>query len=137
MSYLLDTNILCESSKPRPNAGVVSWMRQASVGRLMLSVVTIGEIRRGVERLRARNDHPQARRYEQWLAETQDLYSERLIPVDIRVAETWGDIDAQHPLATTDGLIAATAKVHGLTVITRNTKDFHTTGVRILNPFTS
>jgi predicted nucleic acid-binding protein len=137
MSYLLDTNVLSEARKQRPNAGVVSWIRRAPIGQIMVSVVTIGEIRRGVERLRARNDHQLAHRYEQWLAETRELYSDQLLPVDLRIAEAWGEIDARQPLATSDGLIAATAKVHGLTVITRNTKDFQATGVRVSNPFTS
>lgn len=136
MSYLLDTNVLSEWRKPVPDHGVVEWLATTEVDELFISVITIGEIRRGIVKLRLRNDHRHAAAYESWLAATKELFADRLAPVSVEAAEEWGHLIADRPVSTADGLIAATAKVHGWTVVTRNTKDFDTTGVRLLNPFT-
>lgn len=136
MSYLLDTNVLSEWRKPVPNTGVVDWFGRVPVDELYLSVVTVGEIRRGVGRLQRRGDHRQATAIEAWLADTRRRFVDRLLPITADVAERWGQTDAGGPIPTADGLIAATATVHGLTVVTRNTKDFEPTGVGVLNPFT-
>ncbi len=103
---------------------------------LFLSVITIGEIRRGIAKLQSRNDHRQAAAYESWLASAQGLFADRLVAVSVEAAEEWGHSGAHHPGSMADGLIAATAKVRGWTVVTRNVKDFEATGVRLLNPFT-
>lgn len=135
MSYLLDTNVVSEWRKANPDPGVVEWLAATAADELFVSVITIGEIRRGIVKLRRRNDHQQAAAYESWLADAQDLFADRLVPISVEVAEEWGRIDGDHPISMADGLIAATAKVRGWTVVTRNIKDFDATGVRLLNPF--
>lgn len=136
MSYLLDTNVLSEWRKTVPDRGVVEWFERAKLDEIFISVITIGEIRRGIAKLQRRNDYRQAAAYEAWLIGTKDLFAKRLVPVSIEAAEEWGRNDGARAIAATDGLIAATAKVHGWTVVTRNVKDFDATGVRLLNPFT-
>ncbi|HET9256001.1 MAG TPA: type II toxin-antitoxin system VapC family toxin [Pseudonocardiaceae bacterium] len=136
MSYLLDTNVLSEWRKASPDAGVAEWLAAAVADELFVSVITISEIRRGIAKLQSRNDHRQAAAYRSWLAVTKDLFVERIVPIDVGVAEEWGQIAAARPVSMADGLIAATAKVRGWTVVTRNIKDFDATGVRLLNPFT-
>lgn len=136
MSYLLDTNVLSEWRKPIPDPGVAEWLAAAVVDDLFVSVITIGEIRRGIVKLQLRNDHRQAAAYESWLVATKELFADRLVPVSIEAAEEWGYMVADRPVPMADGLIAATAKVRGWTVVTRNVKDFDSTGVRLINPFT-
>lgn len=104
---------------------------------LHLSCLTLGEIRVGIERLRPR-DAVQATALEMWLLTLTPEYRDRVLPIDAAIAETWGRIRAAAgPLPITDGLIAATAKVHNLTVVTRNVRDFKRTGVPVLNPWQS
>ena len=102
--------------------------------RLYLSVLVIGEIRRGVERLKRRDPH-QFEVYEVWLSIVLGDYSDRLIPVDAEIADQWGRMSMPDPVPIVDGLMAATAKVRGMTFVTRNTIDVARTGVRLLNPF--
>lgn len=136
MSYLLDTNVVSEWRKPIQDHGVAEWLATTEVDELFISVITIGEIRRGIVKLRLRNDHRQAAAYEAWLSATKELFADRLVPISVEAAEEWGHVVANRPVSMADGLIAATAKVHGWTVVTRNVKDFDTTDVRLLNPFT-
>ncbi|MGH3716563.1 MAG: type II toxin-antitoxin system VapC family toxin [Micromonosporaceae bacterium] len=135
MAYLLDTNVVSEPYKSSPDEGVAQWLAARPNDVLFVSAVTIGEIRRGIARLRLRNDHRQAAHYDSWLTTIKDSFQDRLVPVTVEIAEQWGEDDARRPLPTADGLIAGTAKVHGWTLVTRNTKDFEATGVRLLNPF--
>jgi len=135
VSYLLDTNVLAEWRKARPDPGVVDWFASAPVDELFVSVITIGEIRRGIAKLQLRRDYRQAAAYESWLASTKELFGDRLVPLSVDAAEEWGRSDAAGPAAMAGGLIAATAKVRNWTVVTRNVKDFESTGVRLLNPF--
>ncbi|MGH3863070.1 type II toxin-antitoxin system VapC family toxin [Actinokineospora sp.] len=135
MSYLLDTNVLSEWRKPVPDPGVIDWFARVHVDDLYISVVTIGEIRRGVSRLLVRGDHRLAAVYESWLIATKDRFADRIIAITTEIAEEWGHSGASHPTPAADGLIAATAKARGWTVVTRNVKDFEPTGVRLLNPF--
>lgn len=135
MSYLLDTCVLSEWRKPEPDQGVTEWFESARPRELFLSVITIGEIRRGIAKLELRGEHRRAADIESWLASTTELFGDRLAPVTVAVADEWGGSDARATVPTADGLIAATAKVHGWTVVTRNTKDFEPTGARLLNPF--
>lgn len=135
MSYLLDTNVVSEQRRPVPDPGVVAWLAQTVDEELHVSVVTIGEIRRGITRLQLRNDHRQAAAYERWLSTTRRLFADRVVAITADVAERWGSRDASRPVPTADGLIAATAEVNGWTLVTRNTKDFEHAGVRLLNPF--
>lgn len=135
MSYLLDTNVVSEWGKPTPNQGVVDWYSRVHPEDMFLSVVSVGELWRGVTLLRRRSDHRQADRIESWLTSTTGGFADRLAPVTVEIAEEWGRGDEHLGIPVADGLIAATAKVYGWTLVTRNVKDFEGTGVRVLNPF--
>lgn len=134
MSYLLDTNIVSELRKPDPDATLLSWYDTVRPADLYLSVLTIGEIRRGVERLR-RRDPLQAARVERWLTGLRVSYRNRIVEVDASIAEEWGRINVPDPLPTVDGLLAASAIVRDWTLVTRNVRDVKRCGVRLLNPF--
>ena len=101
---------------------------------LHLSVLTLGEIRKGIELLRDR-DPAQAEVFAAWLGELRTRFADRIVSIDARVAEQWGRLNAAAPRNTVDSLIAATASIHGLTVVTRNTGDFEACGVPLLNPW--
>ncbi|MGA7872409.1 MAG: type II toxin-antitoxin system VapC family toxin [Candidatus Binatus sp.] len=133
--YLIDTNIISEVGKGRRcDRHVAAWYRDTRDDELFLSVLVVGEIRQGIERLRPRS-RERAASLERWLEELLALFSERVLPVDERVAQIWGRINAREPLAVVDSLLAATAEAHGLTLVTRNLKDIERSGVRCLNPF--
>ena len=135
MSYLVDTNIVSELRKgPRANAGVIGWFAEVDDSDLYLSVLTVGELRRGVISIE-RRDAETARVLNSWLRGLVDGFSERLLPVDKAIAEEWGRMNAAQSLPVIDTLLAATAKVHGLTLVTRNTKDVARTGIHCVNPF--
>jgi predicted nucleic acid-binding protein len=102
---------------------------------LFLSVLVVGEIRQGIERLR-RRDRKQASVFEQWLATLRRDHGDRVLPITVAVAEEWGRLNVPDPLPVVDGLLAATAKVHGMTLVTRNTAQVERTGISVLNPFT-
>jgi predicted nucleic acid-binding protein len=130
---LLDTNVVSELRRGR-DPGVTGWASTVPDAELALSVLTLGEIRKGIERLRAR-DPSQADSFDRWLAQLEDRYADRILPVDARVAREWGRINGPAERNTVDGLIAATALVHGLTVATRNRADFDGCGVAVVNPW--
>jgi toxin FitB len=132
--YLLDTNIISEVRKPNCDPRVRAWFDAVPGALLYLSVLVVGEIRQGIERLR-RHDPAQAAVYEAWLETVQRDYADRLLPITTEVAEEWGRMNAAAPLPVVDGLMAATARVHGVTLVTRNTADVSRTGARLLNPF--
>lgn len=135
MSYLLDTNVLSELRKgSRCNTHVAAWFAPVPDYEIYLSVLVIGEIRRGIERLRSR-DPRAALMLEGWLTQVITGHRSRILAVDHAVAEEWGRMTAVRPLSTVDSLLAATAKVHGLTLVTRNVPDIAATGVAYLNPF--
>lgn len=135
MSWLLDTNIVSELRKgSRCDANVAAWYAQVESDQLFMSVLTLGEIRKGVERAR-RRDPARARVLERWLADLSRTYADRLIPVDRDIADEWGRMAAIRTLPIIDGLLAATAKVHGLTLVTRNVDDVTGLGAKLLNPF--
>lgn len=134
MPFLLDTVTLSEAGKRRPNPAVVSWYGSVDDDALYVSVLTIGEIRRGIAARRRRDAH-YANRLSRWLAVQRTTFADRVLPVDERIADCWGDLNPAETLPTVDGLLAATAIVHGLTVATRNVRDFARTGVPILNPW--
>jgi predicted nucleic acid-binding protein len=137
VSYLIDTNVLSELRKgQRCNAHVLAWFAQVPDRELYLSVLVIGEIRRGIERIRLR-DAPSAASIDGWLARVITGYSDRILFVSREIAEEWGRMNAVRPLSTIDSLLAATAKIHGLTLVTRNIADIAMTGVAYLNPFES
>ena len=135
MTYLVDTNILSETRKRRPATGVTSWIAATPPERLHVSVLTLGEIEQGISRIRGRGDNGQAASLERWLREVELGFADRILPITLPVAADWGRQQHSQPLPVIDGLIAATAKVNGLTVVTRNAKDFERTGVQVLNPF--
>jgi len=133
--FLLDTNVVSELRKgARANQHVLKWFELIDSGDLFLSVLVAGELRQGVERLRLR-DAPQAERLDLWLRRLVDDYAARLLPVDERVAQVWGRLNVPDPIPAVDGLLAATAIVHDLTLVTRNVKHVERTGARLLNPF--
>lgn len=135
MSYLLDTNVLSELRKgPRGHPHVRAWFATIPEHAIYLSVLVIGEIRRGIERIRSR-DPRAATALETWLVRVITTHHSRILVVDHKVAEEWGHMTAVRPLSTIDALLAATAKVHGLTLVTRNVTDITATGVSYLNPF--
>jgi predicted nucleic acid-binding protein len=134
VSFLLDTNVVSEIRKNRPDQGVAAWFASVSADRLYLSVLVVGEIRQGIERL-ARRDQAQARLFEHWLSQLVDSYDDRIVPITVRVAEVWGRLNVPDPVPVVDGLMAATALVHDWTLVTRNVDDVGSTGVRLLNPF--
>ena len=138
MSFVLDTNIVSESRKGsrRADPGVTRWLSSVAAEELYLSVLVIGEIRQGIEGLRGR-DPIQAGHLETWLFGLRRRYSDRILPVDLEVAEEWGRMNAPNPISSRDGLMAATAKVRGMTFVTRNTSDVARScaGVRLFNPF--
>lgn len=120
--------------KRRPDPAVVAWLRDVDSGDLHVSVLTLGEVRRGIERLR-RRDAGQSAVYEAWLGTLESAFADRVLPIDVAVAEAWGRISATDPLPAVDGLLAATALVHGLTVVTRDTGPFERAGVPFLDPW--
>lgn len=136
MRFLLDTNVISELRRGRrAQPQVVSWFSKLAPPQIFLSVVTLGEIRKGIERVRHRGDHVAARTLEKWLTVLIDSYGSRILPIDQAVGDRWGHLKVPNPVPVLDGLIAATALVHGLTVATRNLPDFEATGVECLNPF--
>jgi predicted nucleic acid-binding protein len=134
LSYLLDTNIVSELRKRDPDPRLLAWYATVRPVDLYLSVLTIGEIRRGVERLR-RRDPVQAARMEFWLTGLHVNFRNRIVGVDATIAEEWGRISGPDPLPVVDGLLAASAIVRDWTLVTRNMRDVIHCGVRLLNPF--
>ena len=134
MAYLLDTCVLSELRKPRCNPNVTAWVAGLQPQESFLSVLTLGEIRRGIELQRSK-DQTAARSLERWLLGLEAHYAERILPITAAIADRWGRLSLTQPLPVTDGLIAATALEHKLTVVTRNTGDFARAGASILDPF--
>lgn len=134
MTYLLDTNVVSEIRKRRPDPHVLAWWDRVAAADIFLSALTIGEIRLGVERLR-RKDGAQAERLARWLAGLQTGYADRIVAVDARIAEEWGRMSVPDPLPVIDGLLAATARVRGWSLVTRNVGDLAGRDVAVINPF--
>lgn len=132
--FLIDTMVLSELRRRQRNAGVVAWVREQRQEDCFLSVVSIGEIERGIARKRV-NDPAFAAQLGGWLDQLLRLYGDRLLPVDVGVARRWGQLSASVGHDGADLLIAATALEHGLTVVTRNLRHFEPTGVATVNPW--
>jgi hypothetical protein len=138
MSFLLDTNAISEWVKPRPNPGLVVWLAEADEDALFLSVVTLAELRHGIARMTV---GARQRRLQNWLRdELPDRFDRRILPIDLAVALVWGDVTAGcaavgRSIGAMDAFIAATARVHGLKLVTRNVADFERTAVTVLNPW--
>jgi toxin FitB len=135
VTYLLDTNILSETRKRQPASGVTDWIATTPADRLYVSVLTLGEIEQGIAKVRARGDRQQASALERWLRDVEAAFEDRVLPVTLPVARAWGRLQFAQPLPVIDALIGATAQVNGLTVVTRNVKDFDHAGVQVINPF--
>lgn len=135
MRFLLDTNVISELRKgDRADRGVREWFAATPGNHMWTSVLVIGEIRRGIESVR-RRDPAQAAVLHTWLEGYRALHADRVLPVDEAVADCWGPLNIPDPLPTVDALLAATALVYGMTLVTRNTQDVVGTGVALLNPF--
>jgi predicted nucleic acid-binding protein len=134
-AFLLDTNVVSELRKGhRIHRSVRRFFESVDESGLFLSVLVLGELRQGIDRLAAR-DASAAARLERWLVGLGVAYSDRILSVDLPVAEVWGRLNARRSLPAVDGLLAATAIVHDLTLVTRNVRDVSGTGVRTVNPF--
>lgn len=136
MKFLLDTNVISEIRKrERAHANVARWVARTPVADIGTSVVVLAEIRRGIE-LKRRRDAEQASALDRWFAQMRARLGDRVLPVDEPVGEAWARLSVPDPLPFIDGLLAATAMVHDLTLVTRNTADVIRTGVSLLDPFT-
>ena len=134
--FLLDTVVVSEPMRKAPDRQVIAWLSAADERTLHLSVITLGEIRKGIDLLpdRPRRDH-----LERWLGDLRERFGERVLPIDEAVANRWGQLcatTAAQPLPSIDAQIAATALYHGLTLVTRNVADVGRSGVPVLNPWT-
>ena len=134
MTYLLDTNVVSELRQRDPDSHVLAWYGKVTSAEIFVSVLTIGEIRLGIERLR-RKDGARADVLEQWLRGLHATYGDHIIDVDADVAEEWGRLNVPDPLPVIDGLLAASAKTRGWTLVTRDTADVARSGVLLLNTF--
>ena len=135
MTYLLDTNVLSETRKRQPAEGVTEWIAATPPERLHVSVLTLGEIEQGIARIRGSGDRQQATALERWLREVELGFADLILPVTVPVASAWGRQQHAQPLPVIDALIAATARVNKMTVVTRNVKDFEHSGVPVFSPF--
>ena len=136
--YLIDTNVISEArKKTKANKGVRAFFTQAveDETRMFISVVTVGELRRGVEMIRHRGDLRQANQLEKWLGALLFEYKDHILDINQDIAQLWGRLRVPHPENALDKQIAATALIYDLTVVTRNHKDFSKTGACLLNPF--
>jgi predicted nucleic acid-binding protein len=137
VKFLLDTNIISEIRKrDRAHPNVARWVARTPVEEIGTSVIVLAEILRGIE-LKRRRDPIQAKSLDRWFTEMRTRLGDRVLPVDEPVAEAWALLGIPDPVALIDGLLAATAKVHGLTLVTRNVADMGRTGVPFLDPFSA
>jgi predicted nucleic acid-binding protein len=134
--YLIDTNVISELRKgERSNLGVREWLAQHADDDLWLSVLVVGELRRGIALVR-RRDPDSAQRLETWLSSLEASYADRILPVSLDVARQWSLLGVPDPLPVIDGLLAATALTHQLVLVSRNVADVERTAAKVLNPFT-
>ncbi len=135
MSYLIDTNVLSELKRKKPDGNVIDWVMKRPASTLYLSVLTLGEIRKGIENLQVEERKLVLL---DWLeTELPNFFFGRILPIDARIADCWGHMAAlaKRPLPAIDSLIAATASCHNLSVVTRNTRDYEMLGVKLINPW--
>lgn len=132
--YLLDTNVVSETRKVRADRGVVAFLSAAEAAGLFLSVLSLGELRKGVA-AKHRTDPNAADRLGAWVDGLETSFADRILPIDVAIARCWGELSASRSLPVIDTLIAATAISHGLTLVTRNTGDVESTGVPLFDPW--
>lgn len=136
MSFLLGTNVLSGLRRREPDPGLLKWWDEVEDADLYISALVVGEIRLGVRKLHHRGDRSQAEQLSDWLDRLVRAYGDRIVPVDVGVVLEWATMNVPDRIPVVVGLMAATAKHHGWTFVTRNTKDVADRGVRLLNPFT-
>jgi len=135
LKFLLDTNIISEIRKrDRAHPNVVRWVARTPVTEIGTSVLVLAEIRHGIE-LKRRSDPEQAKSLDRWFSQMRARLGDRVLPIDEPIAEAWALMGIPDPLPPIDGLLAATAKTHGLTLVTRNVTDIGVAGVPLLDPF--
>ena len=134
LQYLLDTNILSETRKKQASDRVMSFLSAAEPSALFISVLSLGELRKGVA-LKIRSDADAAKRLGAWVDGLEYSFGERILGVDAAIARQWGELSAQRSRPVVDTLLAATALVHKLTLVTRNISDVHDLGVKVLDPW--
>ncbi len=134
LRYLLDTNVVSETRKNQANPQVLSFLAAVEPSSLFLSVLTIGELRKGVAN-KKRTDVPGAKRIGAWVDGLEGTFADRILNIDAVTARVWGELSAQRTRPVIDTLLAATALAHGLTLVTRNTSDVVDTKVKLLNPW--
>lgn len=133
--YLLDTNILSETRRKKPEPRVIQFLSEAESSALYVSVLTLGELRKGVA-LKQRSDHAAARLLSEWVDGLEYSFADRVVGLDAATARVWGELSAERPRPVIDTLLAATAIVHRLTLVTRNTADIEGIAVKVLDPWT-
>jgi predicted nucleic acid-binding protein len=137
VKFLLDTKVISEIRKrDRAHANVARWVTRTSVEEIGTSVIVLAEIRRGIE-LKRRRDPEQAKSLDRWFSQMRTRLGDRVLSIDEPIAEAWALLSIPNPLPLIDGLLAATAKVHGLTLVTRNVSDIAKAGVLFLDPFSA
>ena len=134
LQYLLDTNILSETRKQLANERVISFLSTAEPSALFISVLSLGELRKGVA-LKIRSDAEAAKRLGAWVDGLEFSFSERILGIDAAIARQWGELSAERSRPVVDTLLAATALVHKLTLVTRNISEVHDLGVKLLDPW--
>jgi toxin FitB len=134
LNYLLDTNVISEARRTRPHPHVQAWFGKIDPAALFISVLTLGEIAKGIA-MRARRNEIEAAAYQRWLEATRTEYVDRIVAIDDDIAERWGRLSAQRSIPVVDGLLAATAFAKGMTFVTRNIRDVASTGVPVLDPW--
>lgn len=132
--YLLDTNVISETRRVKANPNVTAFISSAPANELFVSALTVGELWKGVA-LKRRTDELAGDQLAAWVQGIETLFANQVLPVDAAVARVWGELCAAQSFPVIDAAIAATALAHGLTLVTRNTKDFALTGVPILDPW--
>ena len=132
--YLLDTNVISETRRAQADRGVMAFLSASDAAGLFLSVLTMGELRKGVN-VRRRTDPVAADRLVAWVDSIETIFADRILPIDVAVARCWGELPAGRTLPVIDTLIAATAITHDLTLVTRNTRDVESTGVPLIDPW--
>jgi predicted nucleic acid-binding protein len=135
MNFILDTNVICELTKTKPNSQVIHWINSIDETRLFLSVITLGEIQKGIKKIS--NNEIKSRKLAHWYSQLKLRFKGRIITFDMAISEHWGSLSAALPstVPAIDTLIAATASYHHCSLATRNTKDFSQFNITLLNPW--